>query len=173
MCKGEQWREFWKFECSRHLQAHTNQLPVPGPPPFIPHPDLATARSPSAQSGLFYAHAPRLSPAPWCSSVQLLHICIYKAPTSAIWLIAILCFAGQLSMQWQHKQAVALKYTIQFKYVTSCTDSEENSTRTLFRCRVCSSIVPEPCSGAGYVVQYSWYWTGIYTVSHAIDLHTH
>ncbi len=29
----------------------------PGPPPFIPRPDLATARSPSEQSGIFYARA--------------------------------------------------------------------------------------------------------------------
>ena len=81
------------------------------------------------------------------------------APTSAMWLIAILCFADLLSMQWQCKQAVALKCIIQFRCVTnafclcsdiarclpptprSCTDSKENSTRTLFRCRVCSSIL--------------------------------
>ena len=30
---------------------------------------------------------------------------------------------------------------------------EENSTRALLRCRVCSLIVLEPYSGAGYVVQ--------------------
>ena len=42
------------------MQAHTNQFPVPGPPPFIPRPDLVTVRSPSAQSGLFYARAPCL-----------------------------------------------------------------------------------------------------------------
>ena len=58
-----------------------------------------------------------LSPAQ-CSSVQLLPVCVYMAPTSATWLIAILCFAGQLSMQWQCKQAVALKCIIQFRYIT-------------------------------------------------------
>ena len=32
------------------------------------------------------------------------------------------------------------------------------SSRTPFRCRVCTSlVVPQPCSGAEYVVQYSWH----------------
>ena len=38
---------------------------------------------------------------------------------TGMWLItifAILCFPGQLSMQWQYKQAVALKCIIQFRY---------------------------------------------------------
>ena len=43
-------------------------------------------------------------------SVHLLPVCVYKAPTSATRLIAILCFAGQFSMQWQCKQEVALKH---------------------------------------------------------------
>ena len=88
------------------------------------------------------------------------------------------CLAGQLSMQWQCKQAVALKCIIQFRYVTeafslySCTYSQvpfpcsyKDHALTLKR----AVHVPEPCSGAGYVVQYSWYIEQAYTVS----LYTH
>ena len=48
----------------------------------------------------------------------LLPVCVYMASTSATFLIAILYFAGQLSMQLQYKQAVALQCITQFKYVT-------------------------------------------------------
>ena len=41
----------------------------------------------------------RIKEAQWCSSVQLLPVCVYMEPTSATRLIAILCLAGQLSMQ--------------------------------------------------------------------------
>ena len=55
-----------------------------------------------------------VSHAQWCSSVQLLPVCVYKAPTSAAWLITILCFAGRLSSEEAGEQAVALKCLIQF-----------------------------------------------------------
>ena len=116
-----------------------------------------------------------------CSCCNL-PVCVYLNYT---WLIVILCFAGQLSMQWQCKQGVALKCIIQLKYVTEgfslysgrvrCLPPTLRSltlrkTRTLFRWRVCKSlVVPQPCSGATYVVQYSWHWI-VYTVSHAIHL---
>ena len=50
-------------------------------------------------------------PALWGSGVQLVPLCVYKAPTSGT---AILCFAGQLS-NGMCKQAVALKCSIQFR----------------------------------------------------------
>ena len=82
---------------------------------------------------------------------------------------------------------------VQFKYVTeafslysditrcllstprSCTDhdSEENSTRTLFKCRVCSSIVPEPCSGAGYVFLLHIYSEPCYIYLHTRVMHAY
>ena len=51
-----------------------------------------------------------------CSQCAAVAVCVYMAPTSVAWLISILCFAGQLSMQLQCKQAVALKCIIQFRY---------------------------------------------------------
>ena len=60
-------------------------------------------------------------PAWWGSSVQLVPLCVYKAPTSGTRLIAILCFAGQLS-NGMCKQAMALKclgYIMKFNVVKS------------------------------------------------------
>ena len=63
-----------------------------------------------------------------------------------------------VSMQWQ---LVALKCIIQLKYATVYIWHSQVTP--------CAGTVPEPRSGSGYVVQYSWYWTGIvlYTVMHA------
>ena len=85
-----------------------------------------------------------LSPAQWCSSVQLLPVCVYMALTSAIRLITILCFAGQC------KQAVALKCIIQFRNVTEAFSLYSDIAR-------CLPLTPRSCTdsvylGAGYVV---------------------
>ena len=112
---------FFNSRCKVWAEGCCNRLVIFVRPSIHPNPPVLNSRGRLRESthSRHKGIVVMLSPAQWCSSVQLLPVCVYMAPTSATWLVAILCIAGQLPMQWQYKQAVALKCIIKFRVCRS------------------------------------------------------